>query len=113
MAQIKDLKRMCKSYEDCTECGLYDGYESCGVCFLPDSLDEIVDEWVKEHSAKTYAMDFFEKFPNAPKDDDGNPVPCITDIYGNDKQLKVCSDYSDCDGDCIKCWNQEMDENDD
>lgn len=54
MAQIKDLKRMCGFYEDCTGCGLFKAFGTCGVFFLPDSLDEIVDEWVKEHPVKTY-----------------------------------------------------------
>lgn len=65
MAQIKDLNRMCKFYEDCIECGCYNECRGCGVYSLPDNLDEIVDNWVKEHPVKTYAMDFFEKFPNA------------------------------------------------
>lgn len=107
MAQIKDLKRMCAFYEDCTECGLYKAFETCGVCFLPDSLDEIVDKWVNEHPVKTYAMDFFEKFPNAVKDSDGLPRFCVEEIYGvkNDN----CG-YDDCSV-CIDCWNREVQEN--
>ena len=104
MAQIKDLKRMCEFYGDCTECGLYKAFETCGVCFLPDNLDEIVDNWVKEHPVKPYAMDFFEKFPNAPKGKDGGPKPCIKDIYNN---LDIDCSKSD----CVDCWNQEMKEN--
>ena len=47
MATIKDLKRMCDSYKKCDGCPLNDMY--CGDCVstLPDSADEIVDEWVK------------------------------------------------------------------
>ena len=98
MAQIKDLKRMCEYYSDCEDCPLYIN------CTRPDNFsddtDEIVDNWVKEHPVKTYAMDFFEKFPNAPKEDDGTPIPCVEDIYGVGKQLKECPN-----GDigCLKC----------
>ena len=104
MAQIKDLKRMCVAHTDCLKCGLYVN-DRCRIYYLPDNADEIVDEWVKGHPVKTYAMDFFEKFPNAPKEDDGTPIPCVEDIYGVGKQLKECPN-----GDigCLKCWNQEM-----
>ena len=106
MAQIKDLKRLCGFYDDCLECRLYNANERCSVCFLPDSLDEIVDKWVKEHPVKTYAMDFFEKFPNAPKEDDGTPIPCILDIYDN---LDIdCSKNDHYEIDCVDCWNREM-----
>lgn len=104
MAQIKDLKRMCAFYEDCTECGLYKAFETCGVCFLPDNLDEIVDKWVKEHPIKTYAMDFFEKFPNARKNDIGTPTICVKCVYG--ELSRDCARL-----DCNECWNQEMKEN--
>lgn len=100
MAQIKDLKRMCEFYKGCSKCELFATYDICRVCFLPDNADEIVDEWVKEHPVKTYAMDFFEKFPNAPKGKYGTPTTCITTIYGDE--------FECLEGGCIKCWNQEM-----
>lgn len=101
MAQIKDLKRMCNSYDDCKSCPLKGCMPPSSV---KDNADEIVDEWVKEHPVKTYAMDFFEKFPNALKDADGLPIFCVEEIYGvkNDN----CG-YGDC-CECIECWNQEM-----
>lgn len=105
MAQIKDLKRMCASYDDCVKCELY--VNDCSRIYgLPDNADEIVDKWVKEHPAKTYMQDFFEKFPNAPKEYDGIPVPCITGIYGDDKRLKECAVEGNLN--CLECWNQEM-----
>ena len=98
MAQIKDLKRMCKFHSDCSKCNLHDG---CTVWQLPDNIDEVVDKWVEEHPVKTYAMDFFEKFPNAPKDELGLPMPCVTSVY-KDLEMK-CNECS-----CSDCWNQEM-----
>lgn len=102
MAQIKDLKRMCKSYDDCLKCKCYNEYGGCRVCFLPDNADEIVYEWVKEHSVKTYAQDFFEKFPNAHKVNN-RPGFCLALIYGDE--------FECIDGGCDECWNQEMKEN--
>ena len=101
MAKIKDLLRMCECYDGCEKCELYDEYGSCAVCELPDNIDEVVDKWVEEHPVKTYAMDFFEKFPNAPKDELGLPKPCVTSVY-EDLEMKcdICS--------CSDCWNQEM-----
>ena len=97
MAKIKDLKRMCKSYKSkCTDCPL------CGRCCAFEISDEIVDEWVKEHPARTYAMDFFEKFPNAEHRQEINiPKPCLREIYG--KFSSVCNGMG-----CYACWNQEM-----
>lgn len=103
MAQIKDLKRMCAAQgESCRECPL-----RCD-CSSPDSFsdnaDEIVDKWVKEHPVKTYAMDFFEKFPNAPKEKGGEPTTCIENIYGDvGVSQEECRARA-----CNKCWNQEM-----
>ena len=105
MAQIKDLKRMCASHTDCLKCELYVN-DCCRIFDLPDNIDEIVDEWAKEHPVKTYMQDFFEKFPNAPKEDDGTPMPCILDIYGN---LDIdCSKNDHNEIDCVDCWNREM-----
>lgn len=104
MAQIKDLKRMCEGYNKCERCPL--SCKSYAPPYeLPDNSDEIVDKWVKEHPVKTYAMDFFKKFPDAPKGKDGTPIPCIKDIYDVDKQLTECFKGNI---DCLKCWNQEI-----
>lgn len=100
MAQIKDLKRMCAASR-CGNCPLYGGCSSPD-CFTDDA-DEIVDNWVKEHPAKTYAMDFFEKFPNARKNDDGIPTICAKHMYDNSDIVENCNTVS-----CYECWNQEM-----
>ena len=102
MAQIKDLKRMCYFHSDCSECELcVDDCDCCRIFDLPDNADEIVDKWAEEHPVKTYAMDFFEKFPNAPGG--GTPRFCIMNI---DKDLKMkCGECS-----CSDCWNKEIEE---
>lgn len=107
MANIKDLKRMCETQECCTaDCPLCREDKSCLPESLPDNADEIIDKWVAEHPVKTYAMDFFEKFPDAPRTTKGNPTPCIGAIYSefHDKNCLV--------GGCSECWNMEMKEDD-
>lgn len=107
MASIKDLKRMCKTMSTCTDCPLYTGGISCSIPGkLPDNINEIVNKWVAENPIKTYAMDFFEKFPDAPRTTKGNPTPCIGAIYSefHDKNCLV--------GGCSECWNMEMKEGD-
>ena len=102
MATIKDLKRMCDSYKKCDDCPL--DYTRCGdsISALYGNADEIVDKWVLEHPVKTYAMDFFEKFPNASRRENGAPKVCTRYIY---PELA-----NDCCGKCFDCWNQEIKE---
>lgn len=101
MASIKDLKRLCSFYIGCIDCPIKSEY-TCSVPRFPDNADEIADKWVAEHPVKTYAMDFFEKFPNAARDHNGLPGVCWVQVYGGGK---------DCPFDeCIECWNREMKE---
>lgn len=103
MASIKDLKRMCKNHEECDGCPLFcQGFSRCNPYELPDNADEIIDKWVAEHPVKTYAMDFFEKFPNASRHCDGSPKVCWNNVYGKGR---ICPFNT-----CIECWNQEMKE---
>ena len=105
MASIKDLKRMCEMREFCAGCLLCRDDKSCLPDSLPDNADEIVDKWVAEHPVKTYAMDFFSKFPDAQrKATTGIPIPCISAIYSEfyDRDCPV--------GGCSECWNREMKE---
>ena len=105
MATIKDLKRMCSSTKfGCVACPLGVFAEPCCPDFFPDDIDEIVDKWVFEHPPKTYAQDFFEKFPNAELDSYGAPRACVNAIYG----LGDCSKSEISGIICRDCWNQKM-----
>lgn len=105
MASIEDLKRLCSSYIGCINCPLFiNGTASCTPNELPNNAEKIINKWVAEHPAKTYAMDFFEKFPNAPRSSDGIPQTCWGHVYGDGK---YCSS-----NDCAECWNREMKEDD-
>lgn len=72
-------------------------------------LDRHIDTHNSSHVSmdkyhnKTYAMDFFEKFPNAMKSDNGRPMCCRANIYGD--ELECCK------GGCEECWNQKIEEN--
>lgn len=109
MATIKDLKSMClSSGSDCATCplvgcALVRGVKPCYPYSLPDNIDDIVDKWAAEHPIKTYAMDFFEKFPNALRQNDGTPKCCWKFFYGDTSY--ICEP-----ADCAKCWNREMKE---
>lgn len=112
MATIKDLKRMCKSFKDnCDGCLLNNKIDN--ICLmltlesLPNNADEIVDKWVSEHPVKTYAIDFFEKFPNAKRNKNGVPlsrgcIACRKELYVDELP---CIWHS---GGCLECWNREM-----
>lgn len=62
---------------------------------------EILQKWSDEHPKKTYAQDFFEKFPDAPRLEtakDEYPSACRNTIYAGK-----------CPGEgCYKCWNEPM-----
>lgn len=104
MANIKDLKRLCSFYIGCIDCPIKSEY-TCSVPRFPDNADEIVDKWVAEHPIKTYAMDFFNKFPNAHRLKSGVPKVCIERIYN-----VACIDEYCCEPKCEECWNREMKE---
>ena len=109
MATIKDLKRMCDTYKDCHECPLNDTCCDGSVSALPDSADEIVDEWASEHPIKTYLQDFFEKYPYGKTGEKGIPITrgtivCRKELYSDELPcIWSC-------GGCTKCWNQETKE---
>lgn len=51
-----------------------------------------------KHHNKTYAMDFFEKFPNARKTESDRPYFCRAHIYGDGFE---CHEVG-----CKECWDQ-------
>lgn len=72
-------------------------------CKYPEKAIKIVESWGKGHPFKTFLMDFKEKYPNAPLDDDEVPCVCPHDLGYTDK-----ADKENCDWDCKKCWNREF-----
>ena len=108
---FKTKRRMLKTDNDgtctinCSACGLSrdNNGMNIGCCafeyLCPEKAVAIVEQWAKEHPLKTYAQDFFEKFPNALKDHNGIPTSCKRNIYGG-----ICG------GGCLDCWNSQMEE---
>lgn len=68
---------------------------------------EIMQKWSDEHPKKTYAQDFFEKFPKAQRHSDGAPFACRKRIYGGVPPKDKECDYT---GACKNCWNEPMEE---
>lgn len=111
-----EAKRLCDSRTGCTADAA--NKEQCPLfvfCKHPvitrgaeyaKKLIEAIQKWSDEHPKKTYVQDFFEKFPNAPKDKSAKgeyPDACRNLIYGGGCpkiELRI-----DC---CYKCWNEPM-----
>ena len=66
---------------------------------------EIVQKWSDEHPKKTYAQDFFEKFPKAQSNSDGTPFVCRKRIYGGIRSTLEDCDYT---GACYRCWSEPL-----
>lgn len=115
---LSELKRLCDSRDECVadtankeQCPMF------GVCRFTYSKTcaediktaiETVQKWSDEHPKKTYAQDFFEKFPKAQSNSDGTPFVCIKRIYGgiHSATSEGCDDTKA----CYRCWNEPMEE---
>ena len=109
--RLCDSRTACKTDEDNKEqCPLV---AFCEHAIAANCAEEIIkaieslQKWSKEHPKKTYAQDFFEKFPKAQSGLDGSPFVCRKRIYGGAR-----SAFEDCDytGACKNCWNEPMEE---
>lgn len=110
-----EAKRLCDSRTACTadvankeRCPLL---AFCGSTFTTGRAEETItaiknlQKWSDEHPKKTYAQDFFEKFPNARSNSDGTPVVCRERIYGGECPVLECDE-------CWNkgCWNEPMED---
>ena len=104
----KDLLRImhgeCKRHDECHDCP----FQGC-VCRMEnfahhrtDYFEDLVDKTIrvaeKLNHKRTYADDFFEKFPNAQKEASGEPKSCRDLVYGTNSSY--CMDG------CCRCWNE-------
>lgn len=113
---FKTANRLCKN-RSCRECPVCkDGVCMVMHAFRKDDNDDLVksieetvskvEQWAKDHPAKTRQSEFLKMFPNA---DIGNILPCNLD-----KTLlrPHCND----DGGCVICmreyWGKEVSDND-
>ena len=92
---LRDFRRMCLSYDDCTGCDLKDAQcetteEDCDH----EKVIRVVEKWAKEHPVKTRLSEFLKLFPNASVQAGGCPGSCI----------KIFDLTADCKGEkCSEC----------
>lgn len=108
---MRGLKRMCAGVNyKCINCPIeYTEFcERLIHSYVADDFEpeifqeEIIDKiqkWSDEHPSKTYAQDFFDKFPKASKRAVDIPTVCRQEVYGG-----ICSSG------CYECWNEPMEE---
>lgn len=111
-----EAKRLCDSRTGCTadvankeQCPLFAFCKHPGItrgAEYAKKLIENLQKWSNEHPKKTYAQDFFEKFPKAQRNWDGTPFVCRKRIYGgiHSATLEDC-DYTRA---CYRCWSEPM-----
>ena len=97
---VKQRRRMCDYYVNCGDCPACD-YEWCSSLNGIPKMVPIVEQWVKEHPAKTRQSEFLKMFPNA-RIDDGVIFlgPCAID-----KSHKCTLDCKKC---CRDYWLKEI-----
>lgn len=61
---FSELRRMCKSYSDCTKCP-YHGDRCDNAIDLFEKTVEVVEQWSREHPRKTRQNVFLEQWPEA------------------------------------------------
>lgn len=111
-----ELNRLCDSRTGCVadvankgQCPLFEvcDHTLTTIC-AEDAIKaiEILQRWSDEYPKKTYAQDFFEKFPKAQSNSDGTPFVCRKRIYGgiHSTTLEDC-DYTRA---CYRCWNEPL-----
>lgn len=108
VATVFDLARMCKSFDStCFGCPINKDGRLCPTDIGEEEIEAIL-KWCDAHPQKTYAQDFFEKFPNAERciGYGGKEYPkgvCRVKIFGIEKEDIGCIDKS-----CSYCWNEAM-----
>ena len=114
---LHELKRLCDSRDGCVadaankeRCPMFGVCEDALTKICAEDVKtaiEIVQKWSDEHPVKTYAQDFFEKFPKAQSGSDGTPFVCRKTIYG---EVPPKDERCDRRGACKNCWNEPMEE---
>lgn len=105
---LKEWKRMCQSQGKCITCkaalvcpyipGIFPHKQTNPAAIVP-----AVERWAAEHPQKTRLSDFLEKYPNAPKREDGTPIVCAAAIgYGSFCSVGIYHKT------CRDCWNQPL-----
>lgn len=67
---VKQLKRMCNCYSNCSDCPANE-YEECATLSGVSKLAPIVEQWAKEHPVETRQSKLLKLFPEATPHPDG------------------------------------------
>lgn len=70
----------------------------------PEKAIAIVQKWSDEHPQETYLSEFLKNHPNVMLNDDRTPTFCPYRLG------LMGADYCRNDGDCVKCWNQPIED---
>lgn len=107
---LKEWERMCKANGGCVSCEFckeFGGDNECGLDATnhPEKAVEIVEKWSRENPVKTMMSDFFEKFPNAHKEDTGAPMVCPWTMGYCESDSEICDNLN-----CYDCWSRPLEE---
>ena len=107
---VKQRERMCDYYSDCDKCPAKE-VVLCASITKISQMVPIVEQWAKEHPAKTRQSEFLKMWPDVKISDDGIPAiaPCQLNVWFiHGKDQKDCEDR----GVCGKCrrdfWLKEI-----
>lgn len=108
MTKQQKTDRICKL--SCIVCPLSIVNNDLGIScsnfemLYPDKAIAIIQKWSDEHPQKTYLSEFLKNHPNILLNDDGTPTFCPYELS------LISVDNCRNDGDCVKCWNQPIEE---
>ena len=117
---LAEWERMCENAPLCKDCDMQNNVvrarcTSKALCLLAvlshkEEAIKIVQQWSDEHPApppKTYADDYFEKFPKAARTKCGTPFTCRENTYGTKCKVSDNEGFNGLNGDrCVECWNE-------
>lgn len=112
---FEESKRMCRSFNRCTDCPLVNFEDHFYPCkldgYIPESkeIDKVVstvEKWSEENPVKTRQSEFLNMFPDAKIGNNGILVflPCEMDKT----QKEQCDEHKECQDCCKKYWLAEV-----
>lgn len=108
-----EKRRMIKKHKcvcglNCADCPLNWSKNGMDISCLkletnfPEQAISIIQKWSDENPQKTFLTEFLKHYPNTLVDDDGTPKGVCLYALG-------LINKDDCNNNCVKCWNQPVD----
>ena len=105
---IKEKKRMCNSYSQCSECSVGPMSKIDCDAYLNSNVEEvvsIVEKWSSENRVRTRQTEFLKLFPNVKKRK--GIIDVCPDVVD---EKHHCDNWMNC-ADCLKnFWDVEVEE---